>query len=756
MVGDPPRQQDGDGRPTRVAAQRRGGRAADRPDGDPPLHARRRPWQPRLGGPRLSLRKLVGDGDGRPGVRSRPGGHRPRAPGDEPLADGRRRPRVTRPGRACRVRQHLRDPGTPSYRQFLSASKAAAEFGAAPAQVAVAEAYFRGFGLSTSVHPDGLLLSVSGAAPSLDAAFGTSLETYRSANGSEFVSHPTPATLPAVAPWTGVLGLGNVSAFTPDVRLAPGAGLAAIPAPAAGCIGSVYGLTPCEVATAYDYAGLDANGTNGSGERIAVFDAYSSSIPQTALAVDFEHFASDAGLPSSNLSFLYPVPTIADLNASGVNPAWMYEDILDIEWARAAAPGAAVEMVFSPNAGSGLYFAIDWVVAHGAANVLSMSWGEPEVGVVNGGSPPCPPVACNATSDGTVAILGPVLELAAAEGMSSFAASGDCGAAAGTKGVAVNYPASSPYVTGVGATNLLVSGGGSYLSETGWSGNASGPSPGCSNQGGSGGGFSVFPRPYWQVGPGTVSSRGRGVPDVAVVGGSASPVIVYIGGHYVGLVGTSVGTPIWAGIAATADQGVGRALGLLNPSLYEVLAGARVRRRPPRHHLRFERLLCGRRVGPGHRCGLADRRRARAGPRGRRRDGRHARDVRLRLSPLRSRPPHYHGRRHSPRGHRDVSSGGVRVRRRDVRRRPERHGDAHVRDPGGLLGRLLRGRFERRERRVPTGRGRRRRREPAHGDPQRLLRYARGREPGHPDRDRLRRGGPGTGTTSRSGTARSR
>ncbi len=463
--------------------------------------------------------------------------------------------------------------GTPAYRHFLTPAQAADQFGASSAAVTAASAYFEQFGLTTSAHPDGLILSVSGVAPDVDAAFGTSLDEYRNATGATFVSHATAATLPTIAPWTGVLGLGNVTQFTPDVRAAAPGSLPAVAEPSAACAASLDGVTPCEAATAYDYAGLDANGTNGTGETIAVFDAYSSASPETALASDFAHFTEAEGLPTGGLSFRYPVPTTANLNATGTNPAWDLEDPLDIEWARAAAPGAAVEMVFSPNGGAGLYYAIDWVVAHGAANVLSMSWGEPEVGIFNGGTPPCPPVACNATSDGTVAILGPVLELAAAEGISSFAASGDCGAAAGTRGVAVDYPASSPYVTGVGATNLVYGAGGTYLSETGWSGNSS--SPDCSNHGGSGGGFSVFPRPYWQVGPGTVAGRGRGVPDVSILGGSGSPVVAYASGTFLGLEGTSVGTPIWAGLAATADQEAGAPLGLLNPGLYEILAGSR-------------------------------------------------------------------------------------------------------------------------------------------------------------------------------------
>jgi len=457
-------------------------------------------------------------------------------------------------------------PGTPIYRHFLSAGAADARFGALPQTVASAEGYFDGLGLAASVHPDGLLLSVSGPGPTVGRAFGTSFDLYRTASGATFVSHPTTATLPSVVPWTGAFGLDSAEAFEPEVAVAG----AAVPvAPATGCSSTVY-LDPCQVASAYDYPWL-SGGANGSGRTIAVIDAYSSEEPQSELASDFAQFTSDAGLPSGGLSFAYPVPPTSGLNSSGANSAWKLEDALDLEWARASAPGAAVEMVFSPNPGAGLYFALDWVVSERAADVVSMSWGEPEVGVYNASTTPCSS-ACNASTDGSFAVLNPVLQLAAAEGISTFAASGDCGAADGTSGVAVNYPASDPYVTGVGATNLTVGPGGTYGSESGWGGNSSGAHPpGCQNLGGSGGGYSVLPRPWWQSGEGTVPSRGRGVPDVSIVGGNLHPVGTVVGGVTVPLAGTSVSTPIWAGIAATADEVHGSDLGLLDPSFYEIL-----------------------------------------------------------------------------------------------------------------------------------------------------------------------------------------
>lgn len=462
----------------------------------------------------------------------------------------------------------LYTPGTTEYRSFLDTTELASQFGASAASVTAARGYFGGFGLSAALSPDHLLLTVAGPSSRVGAAFGTTFEEYRGAGGGWFVSHPTPARLPAVAPWSGAYGLGNATPLVPAAS-APSA-LRASVVPAAPCSGSSGALVPCQVWQAYNMTPLISVGTNGSGLRIAVVDAYSSGENQTQLASDLAAFASRSGITPGPVNFVYPDPAPGDLNLSA-NLGWSLEDSLDLEWARAAAPGATIDMTFSPDAGVGLYEAIDWIVAHQAANVISMSWGEPDVGVFNAFSTPCS-VACNASTDGSYGLLSPVLAFAAAEGIGAFAASGDCGGADGTSGLSTNYPASDPDVTGVGGTLLTVDSAGNYISEVGWSGSASGASsPGCANQGGSGGGYAPFPRPWWQTGlpPG---SSGRGVPDVAL--DAATLALIYTHGTATAVGGTSLSTPVWAGIAAVADQYARRSLGFLGPSLYAIASGA--------------------------------------------------------------------------------------------------------------------------------------------------------------------------------------
>ncbi|MGC2035738.1 MAG: PKD domain-containing protein, partial [Thermoplasmata archaeon] len=427
-----------------------------------------------------------------------------------------------------------------------------------PTEYAAAVAYFQSYGLTVNPSPDRFFLSVTGRPEAMGAAFGTSFSLY-SNEGQVFFSHASAAHLPAGIPWAGVVGLGNESAPLPSIGPLQPVELA----PSGTSCPLASFLTPCQVRSEYNESLLLANGTNGSGVQIGVVDTYDGSEPQSTLSTDLAQFGRSFGVPVGTVRYLYPVPTTQDLNATSND--WGTEDALDLEWARAMAPAATIDMTFAPNSGAGLYAAVDWLVAHQAVDVLSLSWGEPDVGIFNDAA--CVS-ACNASSDGSYALLHPILMAAAAEGIGVFAASGDCGAADGTEGLSTNYPASDPWVTGVGGTVVSGTGTGNYSVETGWSGDVNGTA-GCNNQGGSGGGFSPYPKPLWQTGPGVPAGEAdRGVPDVAAIAGSR--VFVVEDGNEIAAGGTSASTPMWAGVAALADQFAGDRLGFLDPSLYSL------------------------------------------------------------------------------------------------------------------------------------------------------------------------------------------
>jgi subtilase family serine protease len=151
-------------------------------------------------------------------------------------------------------------------------------------------------------------------------------------------------------------------------------------------------------------------------------------------------------------------------------------------------------------------------------------------------------------------------------------------------------------VTAVGGTTLAVGGTNNYLFETGWgtkksilSGNQWSPKPPGNFIYASGGGTSrLFLLPFYQAGvvPGSISGyfggSGRAVPDVAMVGDPNSGMLegqtqtfpdgtVQYGEYRIG--GTSLSSPLFAGLMALADQAAGHPHGFVNPALY-ALAGS--------------------------------------------------------------------------------------------------------------------------------------------------------------------------------------
>jgi subtilase family serine protease len=172
---------------------------------------------------------------------------------------------------------------------------------------------------------------------------------------------------------------------------------------------------------------------------------------------------------------------------------------------------------------------------------------------------------------------------AAAEGIGVYFSSGDSGDETSTLGVAsTDFPASSPWVTAVGGTSLGVGANGSRVLETGWGTSnydCDAQTLACARTGwlyGSGGGVSrVFAEPSYQVAAG-LKLGGRGVPDVAAVG---DPQTGYLVGQTqtfpdrvvydeFRLGGTSLSSPLFAGIVALAQQRAGRSFGFANPLLY--------------------------------------------------------------------------------------------------------------------------------------------------------------------------------------------
>ncbi len=296
--------------------------------------------------------------------------------------------------------------------------------------------------------------------------------------------------------------------------------------------------SPNNIDSAYNINNIHNRGYYGNNTTIVIVDAYGD----PSIRYDISAFDNITGLPPINLSIKYPVGTVTSTNFG-----WSQETAVDVEWAHAIAPGAKIKLIISPSSGTSLINAVSYAVNNSAGNIISLSWGSAE----------------SSMSSGTLNTLNQVYKQAAEKNITVVAASGDSGAKDGTHSLTTNFPASDPYVLGVGGTSLYYHKNGTYT-QTAW---------GCTINGksvGSGGGYSsYFSKPYYQN-PSGYNNSGRGVPDVSMDANPNTGVLVVEGGEQYMVGGTSIATPMWAGIIAILDQYNHKSLGLVNPMLYQI------------------------------------------------------------------------------------------------------------------------------------------------------------------------------------------
>lgn len=242
------------------------------------------------------------------------------------------------------------------------------------------------------------------------------------------------------------------------------------------------------------------------------------------------------------------------------------EVMLDACVVGSVAPGANIFMYFTEFTTQGWVDALqDAIAGDNDISVISISYGNPEDD---------PQGAWTAAGVRTVS---QAFQAAVAAGITICCASGDDGSSDQVaSGAHADFPASSPYVLGVGGTKLTAASlsPAAIKSEVVWNELAHG-------EGAGGGGVSaVFTKPSWQDGvnvPPSVNPPhqiGRGVPDVAAVADPVTGVVVMHvdGKHLEPIGGTSAAAPLWASLIARLNEGLNARCGFLNPVLYTKLA----------------------------------------------------------------------------------------------------------------------------------------------------------------------------------------
>ncbi|MBF6590544.1 MAG: S53 family peptidase [Ktedonobacterales bacterium] len=373
-----------------------------------------------------------------------------------------------------------------------------------------------------------------------------------------------------------VAAMGVLSGAVPLVRLGRGAvsllGVSSASAPASPGRGAPlpppgrtvngrYLFTPDELRAAYGLAPLLQLGFTGKGQTVVVVVSFGSPTLQQDVAV----FSRAYGLPPARVTVLAPLGTTRAFDASDPSMVlWARETEEDVETIHAIAPDAAIIVLTSPvdqtqgTNGLAQFLQLErYAVAHRLGGIVSQSWGASEATLTSS--------AARLMVEQWDAFLR---QATTGQGITFIAASGDHGATDWADAAMTviasrptsNFPASDPWVTGVGGTTLTR--GAAGYSETAWSD--------------SGGGYSaLFPVPSYQH---AASSASRGVPDVAAIADRTASLGIYALGEWRVAAGTSGSVPFWAGLIAIADQMAGRPLGFLNPALYALAASPRFAR----------------------------------------------------------------------------------------------------------------------------------------------------------------------------------
>ncbi|MFE0329433.1 peptidase S8 [Streptomyces sp. NPDC058960] len=369
------------------------------------------------------------------------------------------------------------------------------------AAVATAALVFAGLG--TAAHADAAASATTSSAKSSSAASASSKVTWTR-------SCALPKKKGEMA-CNALRVTGGITAFQRQQAKEDGITPQAVSPKAASDSPTGYG--PGDLQSAYGLT--DAAAGNGSGETIAIVDAYDDPNAESDLA----QYRSYYGLPdctSDNGCFTKVGQTGSTTSLPSADSGWAGEISLDLDMASAICPNCNILLVEAKSASmSNLGTAVNEAVKLGA-KFVSNSYGGSE-----------------SSSDSTY-------------DSSYFKHPGVAiTVSAGDEGYGAEYPAASKYVTAVGGTRLSTASNSRGWSESVWN---------TSSTEGTGSGCSAYDaKPSWQTDSGCSK---RMVADVSAVADPATGVSVYDtygdGTGWVTYGGTSASAPIIAGVYALA------------------------------------------------------------------------------------------------------------------------------------------------------------------------------------------------------------
>jgi subtilase family serine protease len=485
------------------------------------------------------------------------------------------KPTETQQSALIELLDEQQDPASKNFHRWLTPEEFADRFGLSNADVAKVVSWLevQGFTVIETARSR-TWISFSGTAGQVRAAFNAQIHRYQ-VDGELHYSNATDASVPDALAGV-VLGIRALNNFHPRPLPLRVRRVAAGPRFTSSVTGEHF-LAPDDFATIYSLQALYNSGITGSTVKIAVMG-------QTDFAQsDITTFRQNSGL-AANQPTVILVPGSPD---PGTQSGDVEEADLDLEWSGGSAPNASIIYVNSTDSFDSLQYAID----ANLAPVMSISYGGCEAGF-------------DSASLNSLALSA---MQANSQGITITSAAGDDGGAdcdsgtptspakTATHGLAVDFPASMPYVTGLGGTRFLEQSNSvwsstnnskngsalSYIDEETWNDSAADGVLAATG----GGASAVFAKPGWQWGTGVPDDGARDVPDVAVSAsadhdgylvcsqGSCVNGFRAADGTLSVVGGTSVGAPTFAGIVALIDQKTGSRQGNINYVLYPLAAG---------------------------------------------------------------------------------------------------------------------------------------------------------------------------------------
>jgi len=502
------------------------------------------------------------------------------------------------------------NPASPLYHQWLNPDQFAARFGTAQSDIDKVQSWLEQQGFSIdSVARSKNLVRFSGTVGQVEQSFQTQMHFY-TVSGEKHYAPATTLSIPSAIA-SSVATVANLDDFRPRAMHIRSNTPQARPGFTSGQSGNVF-FAPGDIKLIYDLNPLLSAAANGAGQSIAIMG-------QSSVATsDIENFENAAGLSVKD-------PTTVIVPGSGSPtpfPGDESESDLDLEWSGAIAPGADIFFVFTGSSTNfGVFDSLQYAIDEKIGTIVSISYGacEPTIS------------ASNATA------LEAIVSQGVAQGQTILAASGDTGSAAcyvsptttnpplsTQEALAVSYPASSQYVTGVGGTEIsqansayytagsaywaaksgtndVLTSALQYMPEVAWNDSLLSVQGGGGLSAGGGGASTLYTKkPSWQTGvPGIPSDNARDVPDVSLFSSPAFVPYIYCSSDATawstGQVascnsgfrdsatadltlagGTSFATPIFAGMVAILNQqkGYTTGQGLLNPTLYSLASNS--------------------------------------------------------------------------------------------------------------------------------------------------------------------------------------